>query len=251
MGQVFVYRRMPLAGKFEGHAAAVEAALAGLPKGLAVHRYQDSAATLSEPLPCRTQGARLCGSVEAGDTVIFSARDCANASDLVSILETWTVAGIRCVVLDVGLDTAEAGSDKTLRTLAAVVQAVRDVRGERVARGLRERRALGRPTNGRVVYGYRHAGPKGNRRYVKDPKQRKIGKQILQWRLAGYTWESIWIALAQRGARNAQGKEISLGTIRRWCIGEARLQALEARRAREPQEQVEVKGTSVAGAAGE
>jgi DNA invertase Pin-like site-specific DNA recombinase len=242
MGRVFVYRRLRLDADAEGQATAAEAFVSRLAKDERVVTYQDGPETVGVPLACRSQGAKICRSLEKNDTVIFSARDCANAADLISNIETWTASGVRCVVADIGLDTTEEGAAKILRTLSAVVDAIRDVRGERVARGLRQRQALGRPANGRIVYGYRHAGPKGNRRYVPDAKQRKIGKEILQRRLDGHTWEMIYFYLIERGERQRNGKEISLGTIRRWCIGEARIQALEACRARESQAQLDLEG---------
>src|SRR5207248_2004845 len=94
------------------------------------------------------------------------------------------------------------------------------------------RRSVGRPGSGLPPYGLkvvRHrCGGKVVCRYEQDEHTRRIGKLVVEYRLAGRTFEEIYWALLRAGERNRKGKEWTVGTLRRMFAAEVRLMQQEA-----------------------
>jgi DNA invertase Pin-like site-specific DNA recombinase len=241
--KILIYVRPGVGESSDEQLAAVEAVRArlraeGYEDGAV---YQDGPGAAGVAFGCRGAAARLLRDVERSDAVLLArtARSFRNLKDLVQQLELLAALGVRFILADLNIDSGVEGAGALARLLGNLVDAGREMRGEPVMNAIRSRRAHGRPYR-QAPYGYRLSGRKGARCLVPDPQQRAIGKLILGWKNQGFTWEEIYHALLRRGARRREGRELSLGSIKRWCQCEARLQALEASRAREQQEQYEV-----------
>jgi DNA invertase Pin-like site-specific DNA recombinase len=202
--------------------------------------YEDGPAQAGVAFGCRKAGMRLGIDLERSDAVLIprTARAFRNLQDMARTLALWAGSGVRFILADLAIDSCAVGAEAVACLLGKLVAAGKEMRGETVANAIRSRRCQGRPFR-QAPYGFRLTGRRGRRKLAANPEQRRVGRLILEWRLQGYTWEAIQVALIRRGLR-PNGRELSYGSIRRWCVAEARLQALEARRARGPQEQVEV-----------
>jgi hypothetical protein len=166
-----------------------------------------------------------------GDAVAARAASAfCDLGDLVMTLRVWSERGVRALLLDLQFDSGAKGAGEALRLLDAVCQMTQAVKGERLARGLRRRRLLGRPVNNKPAYGYKIIGRKGDRRFAPEPSVRRVGKGIVEWREQGHTWAAIYFVLLRGGCRRRDGREWSIEAIKWACKGEQQLAELEAKR---------------------
>jgi DNA invertase Pin-like site-specific DNA recombinase len=189
---------------------------------------EDRPEAATRPLTSRSGGLRLTATLEAGDAVLIalSHRCFANLHDLLRTCRAWMSRGVGVHLLDFGVHVNTPVGRLAFEILLRAADLLRQGHGERIRSAFLDRRRQGRPT-GTAPYGFRTSGPKGDRRLVADPYTRNIGRQIVAWHQAGWTFERIYFDLLRQGVRKRNGKEWSLGAIHRAFVGECNLQAQE------------------------
>jgi DNA invertase Pin-like site-specific DNA recombinase len=114
-----------------------------------------------------------------------------------------------------------------IQMLAAVAEFERARIRERIRESNAERKRRGLPVNQQPPYGFKLHGPPGMRRIVKDHYTRQIGAKILEWHLAGWSRDAIYLHLLKHRIKTRLGKEWSEGAIARAIRGEMVLQKKE------------------------
>jgi DNA invertase Pin-like site-specific DNA recombinase len=191
--------------------------------------FIDRGVSGSRPLRQRPEGHRLSTALEAGDAVLVTKLDRGfrNCSDVSNTLESWGERKVRIILMDLNADSGTPVGRMLIQMLGAVAEFERARLRERVKDTIAQRRKDGRPVSGKVPYGMKLVGPTGKRRLARDPYTREIGAKILEWHLAGWSREVIYIHLVKLRVKTRQGKEWSAGAIQRAIVGEARLQQEE------------------------
>ena len=199
--------------------------------------YTDRGVSGSKPLRQRPEGHRLSMAVEAGDCVVFTKLDRGfrNVKDLVNTLEHWSEQRqVRMILMDLNADSNTPVGRMLIQMLGAVAEFERARLRERLRDAIAQRRREGLAVGGKPTYGMKLAGPKGKRRLVPDPHTRRIGAKILEWHLAGWSVQAIYIHLLSNKVKTRQGTEWSEGAINRAIRGEARLQQQEKAKQQSP-----------------
>lgn len=206
------------------------------PEGYAFGRvYRDSGVSASKPLRCRPQGLRLCTDLRPGDAAVFPRLDRGfrNTQDLLNTVDLLHQQRVRCVFLDLQVDTASPIGMFQLTLMGAVATFERQVIGQRVKEVLQHKKARGERL-GRPPLCTRYAGPKGRQHLEVVPEEFEVGRAIVRWRnppegQRAFTWEEIYFHLKEKGvvrprSRNellskVAGKDWSIGAIRRAYLG--------------------------------
>jgi hypothetical protein len=177
----------------------------------------------------RPLGSRVQLSLDTGDHLVIAEAAPAfkDWSDFLETTRLWESLGIFIHFIAPPADSMTPDGRAALELLKQFAQAERGRRAERTREGNATRRLAGRATNGSPPYGYRLVGQKGFRRRIVDQYTREVGRLIVQWKLAGHSWESIYFHLIRHDVLTRDGREFSLGAIRRAFAGECRLQAEE------------------------
>lgn len=183
------------------------------------HHFEDTADTAGKLLVQREGGSRLAGAVSAGDIVLFPelGRSFRSLRDLIDTCDRLGARGVRLWVQDLGLDSGtEAGRD-LLRRLALVDRFQHGLTGERIRAQIRKERAERKAgkvrLRGRPPWGSRAAGKAGNRRLEVQPEEFAVGQLIVQWRLAGHSYQEIAKHLKANGVRKrVRGKRVRAKT---------------------------------------
>jgi DNA invertase Pin-like site-specific DNA recombinase len=180
---------------------------------------------------------RLSLAADQGDHLVV-----ARFNDAFRSLKDWRVSsqalsarGVCVHVVDLRLNPLLAMGQGIAWVCSKVEEAERARASERGVEMLRDRRAEGKLLNGSAGPGWRLVGRAGSRRKVPDLAERKVIRLIVGWRLASYTWESIWMCLIRRGVKTRAGMEWSVSRIKRAFAA--------AYYDRELREQLEVEGT--------
>jgi DNA invertase Pin-like site-specific DNA recombinase len=193
--------------------------------------FGDVASARGRRFAQRPAGERVLFELERGDHLVIAEAAPAfkDWADCLHTLRYCQGSGIEVHFLDPPADTVTPGGRAALDMLRRFAEAERGRRAERAREGNVKRRKRGKPTNQNAPYGFRYVGPRGNKRKVAVEYTRTIGRYIVQWRLAGHSWEAIYFNLLRQHVRTRDGREWSYGAIQRAFRGECRLQAEEGR----------------------
>jgi DNA invertase Pin-like site-specific DNA recombinase len=193
----------------------------------------DDATACSLRFSQRPAASRTQLSLERGDHLVID--ELATAfkgwSDFLSAIRLWETRGIGFHFLVPRVDSTTPEGRLALDLLKHFAQIERQRRAERTRSGNAKRKLNGKSTNGTAPYGFRLVGRRGFRRKIVDDYTRELGQTIVRWRLSGHSWESIYFHLIKHDVRTRDGREVSVGAIRRAFAGECRLQAQESERA--------------------
>jgi DNA invertase Pin-like site-specific DNA recombinase len=178
----------------------------------------------------RPEGHKLSITLEPGDLVIMQKidRGWRNVADFCATLEVWKAKRVRIALIAQEIDTGTPAGLMAAQMLAVFSEFERGMVGERMRHFFAQRKRAGRPYCRSAPYGFKVAGPKGDRVYVPFPEQRAIGGRIVGWRDMGWTYEEIALHLDRHKIRHpATGGTISPSMVLRWELGERGLQARE------------------------
>jgi DNA invertase Pin-like site-specific DNA recombinase len=187
--------------------------------------HEDAATSGGVPLCSRPEGNKLDTILERGDAVVFTKLDPGFCSlrDALDVFDRWKDRGIQIHILDPYVDTSSSIGNLFVNAMAQFTKFKRTMMSERAANSIAHRRSQGRPISGKAPYGFKSVGPDGDRRYVRDPFARRIGKFVVKWKLAGASFREIYWHLIRHGNRNRKGKEWSLMTLHSMFQSECRL----------------------------
>ena len=204
--------------------------------------YIDPATSGKVPLRDREAGGVLYKSLRPGDHVIVAKLDRAfrRLGDCCDVLEDFKRRNIRlhiCNMMGGAIDLSQPIGEFLIKMLAAFAELERAFIAERTSDAMkaRRRRGLG---GGRPHYGFkhetRHRTVDGKREAYKvevpDPEERRVMKMMLAWRTQDPPWSFDQIREKlnyELKLRTRDGREWSIGRIRRAIKAEARLQFLE------------------------
>lgn len=183
------------------------------------------------PLRQRPAGADLFGILEDGDCILFSKLDRAFRSliDMLETLRMLDARGIRLVFRDLNCDTDTDIGKLILQVFGAFAEFERARIAERVREGKSIRRAQGAYMGGWVPYGFVvKKNHKGKNVLVPYPEERAIGSKIVEWKQAGWAWDTITMHLLKHRITNKTGKEYSRSTVQNHYWYELRAREAEA-----------------------
>jgi DNA invertase Pin-like site-specific DNA recombinase len=190
--------------------------------------FEDEERDAELPLTSRPAGKHLPARLGRGDAVVFPASlaSFAGRYDLADTCRVWMARGVSVHFTDLGIDTTTAGGRAGFELLAKTFELEGERHGESIKRAFAERRKRGRPT-GTPPYGFKTAGPRGDRRFVPDTYTRAVARKIVALRQEGLSWSQVYVRLLQERVKTRDGREWSEGAIRRVYEGELKLQAAE------------------------
>ena len=195
--------------------------------------FEDLAVSGRKELRSRPGGSKLDLELQPGDCVIITKLDRAfrNARDTLTLTDRWRARGIDLHVLNLNVDTSTPMGKAMLTMAAAFAELESSQISERVRESIAYRKSQGRPGSGSPPYGLkvvrRWNGSKTVCKYAPDENARRIGKLVVEYRLAGQSFEEIYWGLLRAGERNRKGKEWTVGTLRRMFVAEVRLMQQE------------------------
>lgn len=170
--------------------------------------FVDAATTGKTPFGDRPSGRDLNRRLARGDHVVFTKLDRAfrNARDAINQLSSWVERGVEVHVVDLGMDTSTPIGRLVVHVMVAFGEFERALISERTAESVRHRKLLGLPA-GKPPWGYKWAGPKGNRFLVACKPSRAV--MALVAKLADedrLTWHSIAVQLLYSGVKNPRSR---------------------------------------------
>jgi hypothetical protein len=242
MSAVACYFRLTVPTDPDGKlaAAATQAveqyARGHLPEADRKGTFVEAATARSLAFGQRTVGIRAQLSLERGDHLVIAEAGPAfkNWGDFLMTTRLWECLGIVVHFISPPANSMTPEGRRALELLKEFARAERNRRAERAREGNAKRRLAGKPANQHAPYGLQNAGRRGFRRRVRDDYTREVGKRIVEWRLIGHTWEGIYFHLLRHGVWTRDGREWSIGAIRRAFVGECRLQIQETEDADRP-----------------
>lgn len=142
------------------------------------------------PLRRRHYGYKLYIEARPGDTVVFPAfgRGFSCVSDFAHNLKRWVTAGIRVIVIDLGIDTAAEFGRNWTAVFLALVEANRKTRDRANAGNLRKTTAKGA---NRGMLGLVRKGQKGSRYFQVDPTLYELGLKCQQFLAQEWSYDDI------------------------------------------------------------
>jgi putative DNA-invertase from lambdoid prophage Rac len=192
--------------------------------------YTDQGVSGSVCFASRPEGFKVNLALEKGDVLIISKLDRGfrNAGDFLNVLKDLTRREAALVMLDMNLDTSTPVGRLMASILAVFAEFERDRMRERLAESLKRRRAEGRPTSGKPPYGFRIAGPRGDKRFVADAFTRNIGSHVVRWvDELGMTFEAVYYHMLREKIKNRRNMEWGLHAIIGVYKGEKKLRLKE------------------------
>jgi DNA invertase Pin-like site-specific DNA recombinase len=160
---------------------------------------------------------KLSLAADQGDHLVV-----ARFNDAFRSLKDWQVSsqalavrGVYVHVIDLGLNPLIAVGGVIGWACLKLAEAERARASERGIEMLRKRRAGGKLVNGSAGPGWRLVGRAGSRRKVPDLAERETMRCIMKLRLAGCTYEAIWLRLCERKVRTRTDEEWSVSRIKR------------------------------------
>lgn len=141
-----------------------------------------------KPFRSRHYGHRLYLGLRSGDTIILPSyrRSFTAFRDFVNNLRRWVTAGVRVIVIDLGVDTADAFGRRWAATLLAIREAALVTHSEIGKRAIKATAA--KPPQ---ILGLVRRGSRGGRYLEVDPTLYELGVKCREWRAANWTADDI------------------------------------------------------------
>jgi len=108
-------------------------------------------------------------------------------------MEDWKLRGITVHFANLSVDLSTPTGMLVANIMASVAQGESDLKSERNLEIAAFRRRANRPTNGERKFGYRRAGPKGDRQFTPFREEREVMARIIQLHDGGFTWREVSI----------------------------------------------------------
>ena len=160
--------------------------------------HYDAAVSGDKPFSEREQGLHLWVMAERGDYIVASKSDRVfrNTIDGLSMMEAFLAKGVRCVMMDMPVDTRDANAELLFSIQLSVNRWERRKIGERTSAAMRELSRRGVPL-GRAAssspYGWRRVGRSAN--LVLDEEDRRRVEHLQSLRDKGLSLDRIALAL--------------------------------------------------------
>ena len=178
----------------------------------------------------RPAGNELDSRLERGDVVIVAKFDRAfrNLRDFLFMQDLWRERGIELRIRNFfGVDSRTNAGKMICSILAAVAEFEAEMAAERTREMKKHQKRHEFVTNQHAGYGFKPVGPKGKKKPVPDPEERRVMAWIVEHHIKNYTWRDMYLTLQERGVRTRRGTEWSVSRIRRACVAEYLLRAQE------------------------
>lgn len=169
--------------------------------------FVDEDVTAAIPLRNRPQGRMLWDALDPGDTVVFNRVDRVFRSvcDAADTAKTWQERGVRCVILDLGIDLATPAGRLFFHQLASFAEFERALIGQRTKETAAFLKRHGRPYGSARPFGWRRHGHGHQSRFEPLESERKIAHDVLRMHSAGQSYREIaWTLM--RGRVTKPGK---------------------------------------------
>lgn len=163
--------------------------------------FVDEDVTARIPLRNRPKGRILWDAMNPGDTLVFSKvdrvfRSVRDAADTVHI---WQQKGIRCVIMDLGIDLATPAGRMFFHQLASFAEFEREMIGQRTREIVAYLKKHGRPVCGARPYGWLRQGKGRSARYVPCESERKLAQRVARMSDDGQSYRQIgWTLMRER-----------------------------------------------------
>jgi len=165
------------------------------------HIFVDEDVTAAIPLRNRPAGRVLWDSLDPGDTVVFNRVDRVFRSvcDAADTAKTWQDRGVRCVILDLGIDLATPAGRLFFHQLASFAEFERALIGQRTKETAAYLKKVGRPYGSARPFGWKRVGTGPQSRYEPVPQERELAQRVLTMHLSGQSYREIaWTLMRER-----------------------------------------------------
>ena len=163
--------------------------------------FVDEDVTARIPLRNRPKGRLLWDAMNPGDTLVFNKvdrvfRSVRDAADTVHI---WQERGIRCIIMDLGIDLATPAGRMFFHQLASFAEFEREMIGQRTREICAYLKKHGRPVCGARPYGWLRQGKGRSARYVPCESERELARRVARMSDAGQSYRRIgWTLMRER-----------------------------------------------------
>lgn len=165
------------------------------------HIFVDEDVTARIPLRNRPQGRILWDSMDSGDTLVFNKVDRVFRSvrDAADTVHTWQERGIRCIIMDLGIDLATPAGRMFFHQLASFAEFEREMIGQRTREIVAYLRRHGRPYGGSRPFGWVKQGKGRDARYAPCESEREVARRVARMSDAGQSYRQIgWQLMRER-----------------------------------------------------
>jgi DNA invertase Pin-like site-specific DNA recombinase len=165
------------------------------------HIFVDEDVTARVPLRNRPQGRLLWDSMDPGDTLVFNKVDRVFRSvrDAADTVHCWQERGIRCIIMDLGIDLATPAGRMFFHQLASFAEFEREMIGQRTREIAAYLRKHGRPYGGARPYGWLKQGKGRDARYVPCLDERALAERVATMADEGQSYRQIgWTLMRER-----------------------------------------------------
>lgn len=179
----------------------------------------------------RKAGKVLCDRLQPGDHIIFSRLDRGfrRAFDCLGMIDRWREHGITVHILDFKIDTSTIHGRLMLGILALFAEFERELGRERTIVAMAGKKKRDGHANQHAGYGQKLIGPKGKRKVVADPDERRLMAAIVEMKdVKGMGFREIWRHFLAKSIKTREGNEWSEIRIYRTYERELQLRAKEA-----------------------
>lgn len=159
--------------------------------------FVDEDVTARIPLRNRPQGRLLWDSMESGDTICFNKVDRVFRSvrDAADTVHLWQERGIRCIILDLGIDLATPAGRMFFHQLASFAEFEREMTGQRTREIAAYLKKHGRPYGGARPFGWVKQGRGREAHYVPCEQEREVARRVARMAYEGMSYRAIGWAL--------------------------------------------------------
>ena len=163
--------------------------------------FVDEDVTARIPLRNRPKGRLLWDAMNPGDTLVFNKVDRVFRSvrDAADTVHTWQERGIRCIIMDLGIDLATPAGRMFFHQLASFAEFEREMTGERTREIAAYLRKHGRPYGGARPYGWVKQGKGRDARYVPCQSEMDLARRVMRMADEGQSYRQIgWALMRER-----------------------------------------------------
>ena len=193
--------------------------------------FVDEDVTARIPLRNRPKGRVLWDAMNTGDTVIFNKVDRVFRSvrDAAETVHIWQEKGIRCVIMDLGIDLATPAGRMFFHQLASFAEFEREMIGQRTREIAAYLRKHGRPFGSARPFGWLRKGTGKDSRYVACEEEREVCFRVLGLLEDGKSYRQIVWALAKDRVTKPGKKPTDRAKGVWYCVSEVHGMAQAAR----------------------